>query len=132
MTSVQTASAARFPMRFLTIAVILTGVVLVWLGWGAYKSYREIRTIKERDFRIEQLRGTIMLWDEVLTMSARMAAVTGEKGLEAGATGRGDDWERRYKDHEKQLEEAIQEVIELAPQASAMAQQTDQANRALV
>ncbi|MFH1266459.1 MAG: hypothetical protein ABIK89_12090 [Planctomycetota bacterium] len=52
----KTAPVARFPMRFLTLTVVLTGMVLAWLGWGAYRSYRVSKTVKERNFRIVQTR----------------------------------------------------------------------------
>jgi two-component system sensor histidine kinase/response regulator len=117
----RSAPVARFPLKFLTAAVILTGVVLAWLGWGAYRSYRVVKTLQERDFRIEQLRGTIIYLDEVLTMSARMAAATGD-----------GSWEARYLDYEPQLDAAIAKAIELAPEASKVVAQTKAANDQLV
>ncbi|MHC4178443.1 MAG: PAS domain-containing protein, partial [Planctomycetota bacterium] len=92
----------RFPMRFLTAAVILTGVALAWFGWDRYQSYRDERDARERDFEIAQLRGRIIHLGEVLTMSARMAAVTGEP-----------EWEQRYHDpdHERKLKDAVGEII---------------------
>ncbi len=123
MTGDNAVAAARFPIRFLTVAVILTGVVLVWLGWGAYHSYQVTKTTRERDFRIEQLRGTIIHYDEVLTMSARMAAATGKLR-----------WEKRYCEFEPKLDSAIKEAIAIAPEAYSgeMAAQTDAANLKLV
>lgn len=76
---------ARFPRRFFTLTMILTGSVLVWLGWAAYRSFRVAEMTWQRDFRIEELRGTIIHLDEVLTMSARMAVATGEQQWEAGS-----------------------------------------------
>jgi PAS domain S-box-containing protein len=113
----------RFPIRFLTIAVILTGAVLVWLGFNTYNSYSVIKTTRDRDFRIKELRGIIIHLDEVLTMSARMAAATGDLG-----------WEERYRLFEPQLDAAIKEAIRLAPGAYSgeAAVQTDAANIKLV
>ncbi|MFM7426008.1 MAG: sensor histidine kinase, partial [Elainella sp.] len=60
--------------------------------------------------------------DEVLTMSALMNATTGDSR-----------WQQRYTQYEPKLEAAIQESIQLAPQAyRASAASTDLANQALV
>jgi signal transduction histidine kinase len=114
---------ARFPRRFLTLTVILTGGVLVWLGWGSYRSFRVAEMTWQRDFRIEELRGTIIHLDEVLTMSARMAVATGEQR-----------WEERYRRYEPQLDAAIKEAMSLSPEVagSEAATQTDLANIKLV
>ncbi|NQU21470.1 MAG: PAS domain S-box protein, partial [Candidatus Nealsonbacteria bacterium] len=56
--------------------------------------------------RIEELRGSIVHLDEVLTMSARMAAFTGDL-----------EWENRYRRFEPQLDAAIKEAMTLAPEA---------------
>ncbi|NLY01306.1 MAG: response regulator [Rhodopirellula sp.] len=110
-------------MRFLTTAVILTGIVLAWLSWGLYRSYQIVKVTKQRNFRIEQLRGTIIYLDEVLTMSARMAVATGDLA-----------WEERYRRHEPKLEQAIEEAMATAPQAyrGRNAMETDAANARLV
>ena len=102
----RTVPLGRSPMRFLTVAVVLTGIVLAWLSWGTYRSYQTTKVAKQRDFKIEQLRGTIVHLDEVLTMSARMAAVTGDQA-----------WEARYRQYEPQLDSAIKEAIATAPHA---------------
>lgn len=99
MCSKKTVALGRFPMRFLTAAVILTGIVLAWSSWGAYRSYQITKLAKQRNIRIEQLRGSIIHFDEVLTMSARMAAATGDLV-----------WEERYRHFEPQLESAINEA----------------------
>ena len=122
MTSTGPESVSRTPMRFLTVAVILTGVVLIWLGWGACRSYRAAKTTRLRDFRVEQLRGKILQLDEVLTMSARMAVATGNL-----------EWEARYRRYEPELDAAIKEATRLAPDAyGELAAQTDAANTRLV
>jgi hypothetical protein len=42
----------RFPTLFLAAAMLLTGTVLGWFGWNAYKSYHAASMIRERYFRI--------------------------------------------------------------------------------
>ncbi len=75
------------------------------------------------DLRLQELRGTILQFDEVLTMSARMAAATGDLS-----------WEERYRQFEPALDAAIKEAIHLAPEVyhSEAAAQTDEANLRLV
>ena len=123
MTVNDATTVARLPIRFITVAVILTGIVLAWLGWSTYRFYRHTKTSKVADVRIEELRGTIIQLDEVLTMSARMAAATGDLR-----------WEKRYRQYEPQLNATIKEAIELAPGAYSgeQAAKTDAANIKLV
>ena len=59
----------------------------------------ESRTAAERHRRIQQLCGTIMHLDEVLTMSAKMCAATGNM-----------QWKDRYDRHESELDRVIQEA----------------------
>ena len=96
-----------------------------------YQNYTEIcessdkehQTTIERHLEIEELRGTIVHLDEVLTMSARMAAATGDLR-----------WEERYHGFEPKVDAAIKSAIELAPEAYSgeAATQTDAANIKLV
>jgi signal transduction histidine kinase len=113
----------RFPAKFLLATIIGTGLTMAWLVSGAYRSHQVLRRLQERDLRIMELRGEIVHLDEVLTMSARMAAATGDAG-----------WEARYHDHEPRLDAAIKAAIQLAPDAFAgeSASQTDTANLKLV
>ena len=113
---------ARFPTRFLTVAVVLTGLVLLWLAWGAYHSYQATKTTHKRDYRIEQLRGSILRLNEMLPLAARMAVMTGDPE---------GDWEERYHRHAKELDDAIQEAIDLGGPAYAevVTSRTDEAHQ---
>jgi len=115
--------SARGPIRLLTLAVVLSGVVWCWLAWSVYATYQRERAAHQHAFRLTELRGEIMRLDEVLTMSARMTAATGDLR-----------WEDRYRQNEPILDRDIKEVISLAPEAiSAQAgRETDAANQALV
>ena len=112
-----------FPVRLLTGALVLTGVALLAMAWSGVNSYRNIVTVQVRDLHIAELRGAIVHLDEVLTMSARMAAATG-----------GSDWERRYRQFEPQLDSAIREAVLLTARSdrAAATAQTDAANLKLV
>jgi len=83
------------PIIFLTVMLSTTCAILILLGWTVWKSYEENKITKERNYKIEELRGSIIHLDEVLTMSARMAAATGDL-----------QWEKRYRSFEPKLDAA--------------------------
>jgi signal transduction histidine kinase/DNA-binding response OmpR family regulator len=110
------------PMKALFVALAVTALALGCLAWNAVTSIKRIRDVKERHLRIEDLRGTIVHLDEVLTMSARMAAATAET-----------QWEERYRKFEPELGKAIEEALSLASDAGATElEHTNAANTALV
>jgi hypothetical protein len=115
--------SGRLPIWFLSVVVLLTALAIAWLIWGVYSAYGIIERLSTRNLRIEQLRGSILHLDEVLTMSARMAVETGDP-----------EWERRYREFEPGLGAAIEEAEALV--AKAMLGDTlntiDAANRLLV
>ena len=112
-----------FSMKLLGGALTLTLVLVGALGWYGWDSYHGFKTLKDREFRLQELAGSIRHLDEVLTMSARMAAATGDL-----------QWEDRYRDFEPMLDAAISEVLETASEIHAVdgIAQTDAANRKLV
>jgi PAS domain S-box-containing protein len=114
-----TMAGNRFSIKLFIIAFVFTGAVLVWLSWSTYSLYIDDTMIRGEVWRAEELRGTIVHLDEVLTMAARMAAATGDP-----------QWEARYRKFEPQLDAAIKEILKLAP--SKPLAETDAANMKLV
>lgn len=105
-----------------TVAVVLTGLAFLELVYSDYQAVQANAIAQPRDILIAELRGTIVHLDEVLTMSARMAASTGDLS-----------WEKRYRFYEPTLDAAIKEAIRLAPSHTAdHAAETDVANAKLV
>ena len=113
----------RNPLTTLTVVLVMTWAALAALSWLSYRSWHNVQLREERLFRIEELRGSIIHLDEVLTMSARMAASTGEPR-----------WENRYRLFEPQLDSAIKVAMALAPgvHSGQAAAETDAANIKLV
>ena len=113
----------RFPAFFLGLAIFLTMAVFGLLAFDSYYWYRTLLTNTNTYLRLEELRGEIIHLDELLTMSARMAAVTGDLS-----------WENRYKQNEPLLDTAITEAISLAPESRSgnSVVETDTANMRLV
>jgi PAS domain S-box-containing protein len=115
-------TAIRFPIRLLTVACLLTAMAFAGLGWIIFDARRAAKVLTGQS-RIEELRGVIIHLDEVLTMSARMAAATGDSR-----------WEERYRQFEPQLDAAIKETtkVETNPSEIKAATKTDTANIKLV
>jgi PAS domain S-box-containing protein len=101
------------------LVVIILGILVVY----AWKSYEKFDLTARRDLQLQELGAIITNLDEVLTMSARMAAATGDL-----------KWEKRYRQHEPTLDSAIRAAMESAPEAflSEAARQTNNANIKLV
>lgn len=88
--------AAMGTTPLLTLSVACTIGALVWFGVTTLLTNRDLRQ-QYTDLRtVEQLRGEIVYLDEVLTMSARMAAATGEPR-----------WTERHEHHLGLLEAAL-------------------------
>ena len=109
--------------RLFTLAVVITVLTFGWFSWTEFSAYRFVFVRQPVIQHLEELRGQILLFDEVLTMSARMAAATGDV-----------QWEARYRRFDPQLDQALKEAGRLAPAVagSQAAVQTDAANTKLV
>ena len=106
----------------ITLAIILSLILVASVGVTAWRMYDNFSKIVTSEFQLQSLTGKIVYLDEVLTMSARMAAATGNL-----------DWEQRYRQFEPQLDRAIEQVISLAPETyDEHADETDLANTQLV
>ncbi|MCM1984928.1 methyl-accepting chemotaxis protein [Lyngbya confervoides] len=106
------------------IATSVTGAVLLFGAstWNVWQLYRGFQTTIDREFTLQRLSDKIVYYDEVLTMSARMAASTADP-----------KWEQRYWENEPELTNAIEQVSKLVPAvAQSQTQQTDAANEKLI
>ncbi len=111
-----------FPMKALTLGIAATLVFLTLISLGTSRAYRALQEFSTHELRLQALIGRIVHLDEVLTMSARMAAATGEL-----------HWEQRYRAFEPELDAAIEEAVRLASESYAVyAAETESANRELV
>ncbi len=112
-----------FPSQVVAVTVALTLLLFIpqiWLNWQAYCNFN---SITKNEFHLQILSDKITYFDEVLTMSARMNAATGNF-----------IWEQRYREFEPQLDAAIKESIKLAPTAykNKDTKKIDTANQKLV
>ena len=113
----------RSPLRIIAAAVaisLLAVVVGAGLSWQLQGRLDELRA---RQFQLTEYVSRVMLFDEALTMSARMAAATGDL-----------TYEQRYDKFDGALDALIKETksaLEL-PEVRQSVEQTDEANRKLV
>ncbi|WP_414623243.1 sensor histidine kinase [Calothrix sp. CCY 0018] len=101
----------------LTVFLFVPQIVLTW------RAYDKFKNIMTSELQLQTLSNEIVYLDEVLTMSSRMNAATGNRM-----------WEKRYRQFEPKLDAAIKNSISLAPKvySSKNAKKTDIANQKLV
>ena len=101
----------------------MTLAILAWLSWFVYDAYKFVQDTNSRIVGLEQARGDIVHLDEVLTMSASMAAATGEA-----------EWIDRYRRFEPKLDAAIKQAVDVAQRSDVAdaIRETDAANVELV
>lgn len=111
-----------FPVRTFTAALTVTLLLFVALVGYIWNSSVQFETTEKNYFRLSELTGTLAHFDEVLTMSARMAAATGDP-----------QWEARHHEYEPQLEGALNEAATIAKEFNmhAQAASIDSANNKL-
>ncbi len=116
-------SKSRFPMKALTVTLVFTIVLFVVFGYLIWDAYKDYKTTELANLRSRELNGIILHLEEVLTMSARMAATTGNM-----------QWAERYWHFEPLLDGAIKEAKEMEPETfmTEAAAMTDAANVKLV
>ena len=112
-----------FPLRFFATAFAISIVTTPLIGWQLWQVHNRVEEISKKHTAITQGIGRIMLLDEVLTMSARMAAATGDFS-----------YEKRYDQFDPELTKEIDDVRNMLPQQEIkrFVTETDEANRALV
>jgi methyl-accepting chemotaxis protein PixJ len=99
-------------------SLLLTGVST----WNIWKVYQGFQNTVSKQFELQQRSGEIRHYDEVLTMSARMAAQTGNP-----------KWEKRYNEYVPKLDASIKYALDSSTdEIRTTASQTDAANQALV
>lgn len=112
-----------FPSQLVAVTVALTILLFIPQNCLKWQAYYNFDSITKHEFKLQRLSDKIAYLDEVLTMSARMNAATGNVA-----------WEQRYRQFEPQLDLAIKESIKLAPKAykNDNAKEIDAANKNLV
>ncbi|WP_404786547.1 methyl-accepting chemotaxis protein [Altericista sp. CCNU0014] len=106
----------------ITVSLLFSVAMTGTSAWNVWRIYQGLQTTVDRQFKLQNLSGQIVHLDEVLTMSARMAASTGST-----------KWEDRYNQYVPQLDASIKAVLQDIPVSEqAKPEQTDAANKKLV
>ncbi|MBL8802677.1 MAG: response regulator [Planctomycetes bacterium] len=110
-------------LRLLAIAVAINLAVGLAIALTVRSVAQSVESLVARDMRNAALVADIVRYDEVLTMSARLAAATGDPR-----------WIERYQNSEPLLTRALEESTQLSPDAYALGATaaTSAANDALI
>jgi len=92
----------------------------MWFAFSDYQGYQRSSTMQVKFMRLEELRSRVIYFDEAFTMSARMAAETGDP-----------KWKKRYLVFEQEYLSMMKELKKLAPEAMASIAQTDESGQKL-
>ena len=90
----------------MSATVVLSLMLSGASAWNTWNAYRGFQTTIAKQFRLQHLSDEIVYLDEVLTMSALMAASTGD-----------EQWDTRYRKYDPSMVKTIEEAIALAPEA---------------
>jgi diguanylate cyclase (GGDEF)-like protein/PAS domain S-box-containing protein len=93
------------PSTLLPFALVIAMVLLIVFSGFLWNRYSHYRLLQSRLATIEGLCADFVYYDEVLTMSARMAAASGNLS-----------WEERYRGFDEKLSAALRQAKELAPE----------------
>jgi methyl-accepting chemotaxis protein len=116
-------SLPAFPARFLTIIILLSAAALITIIAISYFTHNTAVELQERSVAVAKVQGDITYQDEALTMSARMAATTGD-----------ERWSERYNSHVEPMDKALKAAVALAPAEAqrAFVTATSKANDRLI
>lgn len=98
----------KFFMPLLSLAVVFSLGLVAIGSWNTWQISHSFNLKITPELELQRLSDEIIYLDEVLTMSARMAAATGDL-----------QWENRYRIFEPKLERVIKKTIAIAPEAYA-------------
>ena len=104
----------------LVITTFSFGIIALFSALTHMQSTDERRLLLQRELRFQALSHQITYLDEVLTMTARLGALTGDQS-----------WLARYKRYEPILDQHVKDLIKEFPEFT-IANQTDIANQELV
>jgi methyl-accepting chemotaxis protein len=106
-------------LAMLCVSLVVVGLLLV----SRHMEIRDLGAIRGEQQQLTEQNAAVLLADEILTMSARMYAATGN-----GA------WKKRYDDAVPMIDKALAGVIALAPQdlAERFKAETSDANDKLI
>ena len=98
---------------FLLLLLAVAGIFSM-PGWRAWQSYQQVKTVGALLRQFAGAEGSILHRDEVLTMSAMMAAAAEPSPPEApGADPAGEKWITRYEEFGPRINPAIKNIVSM-------------------
>ncbi|MGB7413507.1 MAG: methyl-accepting chemotaxis protein [Thermosynechococcaceae cyanobacterium] len=117
----QSALQARL-IPAITVSVLFSLTLTGTSAWNIWRIYQGLQSTITKEFKLQEQSGEVVHLDEVLTMSARMAASTGDLS-----------WEERYTANVPALDEAIGAILAALPEAEQTnPAKTNAANQQLI
>lgn len=112
-----------FPIRLLALVAVVTGLALGATILISFLQSKSARALHEQSVAVAEAQGQIAYHDEALTMSARLAAATGDVR-----------WSNRYDSHIAPMDKALKAAASLAPKSvhEAFLKATSAANDRLI
>ncbi len=113
----------KVPKRTIIFCFLFTISIIVYLTWSQWLLYSGTVNVWKQSSEIQRISKEIIYLDEVLTMSARMGASTGEIF-----------WKKRYDQNEPKLRMLIEKIKEITPKTvfKKFIESTESANNILV
>ncbi|MBE8233036.1 MAG: GGDEF domain-containing protein [Endozoicomonadaceae bacterium] len=113
----------QFPFKLLSFFIATIIILLIAVTWNAYTTNQIISIVDIKDHKLRNAQAKILYYDEILTMSALMAAKTGN-----------NLWIKRYQNYEPKLNNTISAAIDLDDnlKIKQSISSTNDANRVLV
>ena len=96
----------KFLSRFITIGAILTLTAFSVVSWHFWQTGESLVRKIENDLELQSLTDETIQLGEVLTLSARMAATSGDS-----------NWEVQYEEFLPQQSTSIRRLLDLTPRA---------------
>ncbi|MBT8439028.1 MAG: PAS domain S-box protein, partial [Gammaproteobacteria bacterium] len=93
----------KLPIKFIAVLFTVVIFIMIALGYQVLSSHQDLESIQSRTFRLQHHSEQLTYLNEVLTMSARMAAETSDLY-----------WERRYFKHVELLDDILRETALLS------------------
>ena len=118
----KTINENNFPTKIISVAAILSLVVMIWGGWSNYRSYYNLLDTIDELVETKKHTDLLMELDNILTYSATMASKTGEP-----------NWEENYNKNVIALDKTLAIIKERYQNLDLLhVNETDEANDKLV
>ncbi|MEK6579797.1 MAG: HAMP domain-containing sensor histidine kinase [Bdellovibrionota bacterium] len=93
-------------IQILLVSLLASVFVVIAVSWNLWHVVSRAEELRQKDFELTQAMDRVLLLDEILTMSARMASASGDLF-----------YEKRYNEFDPELGELLKKIIKIFPEA---------------